>query len=209
MKVKPKKCRNCQEPFTPKRSTTETTCSPDCAIAYAKSKVKEEPLLVKGTPFFKETEKKVKAEDRLTDLQDEINKLARFIDSKFNYTLCIDCNKLMDKRVAGAHFHDVGSNRHIRFNLHNIHTSSFQCNNFSSKHKTGYKVGLEQRYGKDYLDFVEELQTKHREVKLAPFEISEKLALVRKIIRTFDTFQFENSIQARTQLNTIIGIYKN
>lgn len=209
MKVKPKKCKICGNMFMPKRSTTETTCSLDCAIAFGKSKVKEAPLLVKGTPYFKETEQKVKSEDRLTDLQDQINKLARLIDERFKYTKCIDCNKEMQKRVAGAHFHDVGSNRHIRFNLHNIHTSSFQCNNFSSKHKVGYKTGLEQRYGKDYLDFVENLQTQHRDVKLAPFEISEKLALVRKIIRTFDTFQFENSVSARTQLNNIIGIYKN
>jgi hypothetical protein len=205
--VKPKKipiCKICKQPFV-KYNTIQNKCV-DCAIKLQKEAT-EQNLLVKGTPAFKKAKEAIKSEDRLTDLQDNINLLARLIDAKFGYTTCIDCNKNMDKRVAGAHFHDVGSNRHIRFNLNNIHTSSYQCNNYSSRHKVGYKSGLEQRYGKEYLDFVEELQTKYRDVKLAPFEISEKLALVRKIIRTFHTYNFENSLAARKQLNLLIGIY--
>lgn len=160
----------------------------------------------------KEKEKmtiEVKSNENRKALQREINKLSRLIDAKFNYTTCIDCNKPFLAQTDAAHFHDLSTNRGVRYHLDNLHSSRSSCNQFSSKHKEGYKLGLQERYGQDYHFMVLGLKHQYKEVNLNAFELKEKLALVRKIIRNFDTFQFENSITARTSFNNIIGIYKN
>lgn len=201
--IKPKKCRQCRNKFTPKRSSLEVCCSLECAIAYGKSK----PIKVKDT----EREKmkiEVKVGENRNALQREINKLSRMIDEKFEYSTCIDCGKSFGAQKDAAHYHDMSTNRGIRYHLSNLHTSRSDCNQYSSKHKVGYKVGLENRYGTAYLEYVENLQFEYRNIKLSAFEIVEKLALVRKIIRNFDTFQFESSLIARNQLNNMIAIYK-
>jgi len=142
------------------------------------------------------------------DLQREINKLARMIDTMFGFTTCIDCGRAFGNQCDAAHFNGVGSNHSIRYNLHNLHSAASYCNQFSDKHHSGYVAGLQMRYGKSYLELVEGLPTQYPKVKLSEVEVVEKLKIVRKLIRDFDTFQFENSIQARQSLNTIIGIYK-
>lgn len=143
-------------------------------------------------------------------LQDEINKLARMIDSKFGYFTCIDCNKPFSKKIDGGHFNSVGNNAAIRFNLHNIHSQRVECNR--NGHGSGmerhYLEGLVNRYGKEYADMVDTgLQKKYSHVGLKETEIAEKLKQVRQLIRNFDTFDLNSSISARTLFNKIIGIY--
>lgn len=199
---KPKKCRVCKDKFTPKRSSLEVCCSFECAITYGKSK----PTKVKDT----EREKmkiEVKVGENRNALQREINKLSRMIDEKFGFNTCIDCGRPFGAQKDAAHFHDLSTNRGIRYHLANLHSARSDCNQYSSKHKAGYKIGLEKRYGKEYQEYVENLQFQYKDIKLNAFEIVEKLALVRKLIRNFDTFQFESSVIARNQLNTMVGIY--
>jgi hypothetical protein len=204
MKVKPKKCKHCAKLFTPQRSSLEVACSVNCAIELNKPK-----LLVKGTKEFKAAKTEVSIGENRTELQKNINLLARLIDDSFNYYTCIDCGKPMNKQIHGAHFHNVKGHEHLRFNLHNIHSSLSQCNKYSSEHKVGYIKGLEQRYGIDYLNKVEALKTEVKELKLNAVEIAEKLKLVRHIIRNFDKYKFDNALIARNQFNKIIGIYGN
>ncbi len=202
MKVKLKKCKNCAKLFTPKRSTLEVACSVNCALNLNKSK-----LLVKGTKEFKAAKIEVSIGENRTELQRNINLLSRMIDASFGFNTCIDCGKPMNKQIHGAHFHNVKGHEHLRFNLHNIHSSLSQCNKYSSEHKVGYIKGLEQRYGIDYLNQVEALKTEIKELKLNAVEIAEKLKLVRHIIRNFDKYKFDNALIARNQFNKIIGIY--
>lgn len=204
MIIKPKKCKNCAKLFTPKRSTLEVACSVKCALNLNQSK-----LLVKGTNEFKAAKIEVKIGENRSELQKNINLLARLIDDSFNYYTCIDCGKPMNKQIHGAHFHNVKGHENLRFNLHNIHSSLSQCNKYSREHKVGYIKGLEQRYGIDYLNQVETLKTEGKELKLNAVEIAEKLKLVRHIIRNFDKYKFDNALIARNQFNKIIGIYEN
>lgn len=139
-------------------------------------------------------------------LQSEINKLCRMIDNKFNYK-CIDCDQPFGNQTDGAHFTSVGANTSTRFHLHNIHAARAYCNQYSDVHKEGYIAGLEKRYGEEYLKMVEGLPLKYPLVKLSNVEIHEKLTIVRKLVRTFDTYKFENAISARSMFNKIIGIY--
>ena len=142
-------------------------------------------------------------------LQDEINKLARKIDAKLGHTTCIDCGKTLIgiKQVDGAHFTSVGSNTSIRYNLHNIHSAASDCNFYSDTHHKGYEQGIIKRYSKAYLDRIEGLKLEYKVIKLTNKEVAEKLAMVRKLNRDFETFEFDNGISARDCFNMIIGIY--
>lgn len=142
-------------------------------------------------------------------LQVNINKLSRMIDEKFGFEICIDCEKTFGKQTDACHYHGVGSNESLRYNLDNLHSGRSDCNQYSATHKQGYVLGLVKRHGNDYCNYVtNELPLKFKEIRLTNQDIVDKLAIVRKIIRDFDTFVFNDAIHARSILNEIIGIYK-
>lgn len=204
------KCKSCKEPHTPFSSLDNWCKKIDCQTKKAlflleKKKVQDQKV---SEVKFKEMEIRVKAPARKKDLQKDINKLARLIDSKFNYK-CIDCGKEYGKQTDAAHLHNSQGNENIRFNLHNLHSAKSDCNQFSSEHKVGYRKGIEKRYGAEYLNYIDnEIPLKFKYIGLLENEVKEKLSIVRKLIRTFDTFKLIDGIQARNMFNTIIGIYK-
>lgn len=141
------------------------------------------------------------------NFQNEINKLARKIDSHF-YSVCIDCGNPFGKQIDGSHYHNVSGNENIRYNLHNIHAARQQCNQYQGGRKEEYFEGLIRRYDVDYAEYVKyELPKKYPYIGLKAKDYVEKLKIVRKLIRTFDKFIFENAKEARENLNKIIGIY--
>ena len=141
------------------------------------------------------------------DLQNAINKLARLIDMKYYHT-CIDCGGRFGKQIDGSHFHNVNGHENIRFNLHNIHAARQDCNQHKSGNKRGYYQGLIDRYGEKYAEHVDiGIPKKYPYLGLTGVEIAEKLKIVRRLIRKFDTFDFLDAIDARNKLNDMIGIY--
>ena len=143
-------------------------------------------------------------------LQDEINKLARTIDLHFKLP-CISCGNLKDVKYDGGHRISVGACISIRYNLHNIRRQcSKHCNLSLSGNPDGYDEGLKIIHGHKYKNYVKyELRQEFDYVNLGAIDYPEKIKLVRKLIRDFDTFKFNNSIHARVMLNNIIGIYKS
>lgn len=142
-------------------------------------------------------------------LQDEINKLARKIDAKLGHTTCIDCGKTLIgiPQVDAAHFYNSKNHGNIRYNLHNVHSAKSDCNKYSDNHKVGYRAGIIERYSQAYMDRIDGLDLKYKDIKLTNKEVAEKLAIVRKLNRDFETFEFDNGISARDCFNMIIGIY--
>lgn len=206
------RCPACRKKFKAKyflqKYCLETESCNDAAISYSievNNRKKENELNEK----VKEMKIDTHSKEYRKELQDEINKLSRKIDEIHGYILCIDdCGKGYGKQTDAAHFHSRGSNSSLRYNLHNIHSANSQCNQFSDKHKEGYKIGLEKRYGPQYLDKVLNLPTIYKEIKLSNHEVHQKLKIVRLLIRTLHTFKFENSIDVREYFNNVIGIYK-
>jgi len=213
------KCKNCQERGAPKNNSTigyycDKEACQNARIEKALKKVRQstEAATKKANVEWNKERKRMMvtahSKEYKADLQREINKLARMIDAKFGFTTCIDCGKNFGSQIDACHFHGRGSNNSLRYHLDNLHSGKSDCNQWSDKHHTGYITGLENRYGKEYLEKVQGLPAQYPKIKLLDFEVVEKLKIVRKLIRTFDTLQFENAIQARTLLNEIIGIYK-
>jgi hypothetical protein len=203
MKAVTCKCKNCGIRFTPKRSSLESSCSTKCAIENEQKK-----FLTKGTPAFKAAKVEVKIGETRNELQRKINMLARMIDAKYGFNTCIDCGKPFGKQIDAAHYHDLSTNRGVRFNLHNLHSAKSDCNKYSSKHKDGYIKGLAIRYNDNYAIFIQGLKFEFKEINLNAIELKEKLKTVNKLIRDFDTYQTTNAIHARGIFNKIIQIYE-
>lgn len=208
------RCETCRDEFTP-RVFLQKNClkKDDCIKAELELKKKIQSKSMgkkknKSKVDFKAMELRVKAPNRKKELGEQSRLLARNIDNRFGY-LCIDCGKPYGKQQDAAHLHNSGGNENITYNLHNLHSARSYCNRFSSEHKVGYREGIEKRYGKDYLDYIDnEIPLKYSYVGLSNSEIAEKLKIVRKLNRTFDTYTLKDGKQARDLFNKIIGIYK-
>lgn len=207
------RCKLCKSKFLPKvflqKYCLENSECIEAELSYKKAK--------QETTRKKEWNKEKKAKMPILYprkyknlLQNEINKLARNIDTKLSY-LCIDCGLDYGKQADGSHFHNVQGNENIRFNLHNIHKSRSDCNQFHGGRKRLYAEGLEKRYSKKYLEYVDfEMRKQYKTIKLNSIEIAEKLAIVRKLNRDFETFEIgstKDGIKARNMFNSLIGIY--
>lgn len=207
--LKPKPCAwsKCGRMFTPSpyRFNQRTCDNVMCALGFNREKAekKESQEWNKEKAVIKiDTHSK---EYRNT-LQAEINKLSRIIDAKF-YTTCIDCGREFGKQVDAAHYHSRGANSSLRYNLHNLHSSASNCNQFSDTHKEGYLRGLESRYGPEYKELVMSLPQQYPEMKISNTEVVEKLKVVRMLIRTHHTFKFDTAVEYREMFNKIIGLY--
>jgi ribosome-binding protein aMBF1 (putative translation factor) len=191
---------------------TQVYCCTDCLLEDMQTERYKKEVSVKIKKEANEQTKRIKVvvyeRENKKYLQNEINKLARMIDARFEYDTCICCHRGFGAQTDGAHYHSVGSNHTLRYNLHQIHSASSYCNDFSNTHISGYKDGLERRYGKEYQVYVvNELPLLYKGVHLSAQEIADKLVIVRKAIREFSKMKFSNSIQAREELNKLIGIY--
>jgi hypothetical protein len=94
--------------------------------------------------------------------------------------------------------------------LHNIRK---QCNKNCNKEKSGnpdgYDLGLIDRYGKDYKNYVKyELRKIYDYVDIGMIDFTEKIKIVRKLIRDFEKEVTSDSVTTRDKFNELIGIYK-
>ncbi len=203
------KCKNieCKKQFEKKRSN-QLVCSPQCAYAYQKQQ--RDKKAKRDKEALKKTEENIYVENRLGDLQTEINKLSKMIDVHCGYYGCIDCGKTINMAHA-AHFHNRGAIGSIRFNLHNLHTARAHCNQFNSEHKVGYREGLKTRYSEAYLDYVEnKMPIQFTYLGLSKVDIKEALKITRKCIREFEQEvkkSLKDGIYLRDYFNQKIGLY--
>lgn len=202
------RCKNC------KKQTQTPFCSANCMKEYFKTDAGKKHLEKVVLKVKKEREKNVRErkkeikESNEVKLQKVINQLARFIDAKCGYTHCICCDSMLSKnQIHGAHYHSVGSNCTLRYNLHNIHSSRGWCNKESTYHRDGYLIGLEARYGLEYRNMILSLPKVYKSLKLSAKDIHDKLILVRSLIKNFEDYEFNNGIEGRELFNQLIGIY--
>jgi len=205
--MKVKKCRNCLEKFEPKNSL-QVVCGIKCSIVY--NKTKKEKQAVKDWLIEKKALKeslKTKS-DYESDLQDEINHIARLIDKGSG---CISCGG--QTTPAGGHYHSRGSNQTIRFHLDNIHLQDFNCNNWKSANLHHYDIGLIERYGKEYWDFVKfGIPKQFTFLKLAKNEFNDIIKNARQIVSELKkadlTYPPKVRLELRKKYNERLGVYK-
>ena len=206
------RCKNC------KKQTQTPFCSVNCLQEFSDTVKGKEYIERISLKVKREREKKEKVirkelgielypNKNRSNLQREINRLSKMIDAKCGYNTCICCHRDFGKQTDAAHYHSVGSNQTLRFNLHNIHSASSYCNNYSNTHLSGYLVGLEARYRLEYRNMILSLPQVYKSLKLSAKDIHDKLILVRSLIKNFDDYEFKDGIEGRELFNNLIGIY--
>jgi hypothetical protein len=159
----------------------------------------------------KEMKENVKTKsDYERELQKEINTIVRLIDKD---QVCISTLKPLNAKFDAGHFYSVGSTPALRFNLNNIFAQSVYANQYLSGDQINFINGLSQLYGENYKDYVLNLKSVYKELKLHIYEIKDKIKIAREIVKELkeqnqsydpDTRRFLRNIY-----NLRIGIYIN
>jgi len=211
MKPITKKCKICQEKFTPKRSTLEPTCDKyDCKVSYAMKIVEKNKIAKKKEERKKSIEEKKKIRDAITnwknELQDEINLIVRLID----HDLPCLAKGIYSNQVHAGHIFSRGSNQTIRYNCHNIHRQSAQSNHFQNEDGL-LREGLVKEYGHNYMDFISELRRTPK-LQYTNQDYHELTLKARKIVSKLKsadkTYNLKQRIELRNQINLELAIYE-
>lgn len=138
-------------------------------------------------------------------LQPNINKIARFIDYG---QPCIATGNY--GKENGGHYIAVGANRTIALNLHNIHLQSFESNHFKGGDQLKYREGIIDRYGVNYIEFMEGLQACPA-IHLSKQDLIDINKRALFIIKGLKANQInrnsEERIKLRNDLNVVLEVY--
>lgn len=201
---KPSKCKICKTPFE-KRNLSHSVCSYDCSIIWNKQE-QERKWQKRKKEMISTIETKSQLENKL---QPRINEIARLIDNSYN---CMMCGKPM-KRINGCHYHSIGSNSSLRFNLLNIFAGCHSCNGEKGGNINGYDIQLIDTFGKPFWEWLKfDLVRENPILKLSKPELEEiyskALEIIKFLKRKDAVYTNEERIALRKDLNKVLGIYK-
>lgn len=80
-----------------------------------------------------------------------------YIRKRDQYKPCISCGISYNNNFQAGHFFKSELFSNLRFNENNIHGQCKKCNMYDDGNESGYRVGLIQRYGKEYLSNINDL----------------------------------------------------
>lgn len=148
--MKPKKCKQCGQVFTPDRHMM-STCSYHCAIDYAKALQEK-----KQKKEHRATLKAFNDSDKNILKRKAIQVFNAYIRARDKGKPCISCNyKDGARQIHAGHYRPAGNVARLRFDERNVHAQCSICNNHLSGNLVNYRKELINRIG---LDQVEELE---------------------------------------------------
>jgi hypothetical protein len=140
-KIKPRRCKICQNVFTPVRQL-QGVCSYQCAKVYADklkaNKAKQERKILK--------EKLKTHKDYLQELQKIFN---TYIRERDKFKGCVSCGKPLTDKFDAGHFYSVGKYPNLRFNIYNVHGQCVECNQHRHGNINEYSLRLGDRIGNE------------------------------------------------------------
>lgn len=145
--MKQKKCKNCNELFTPHNSL-QKACSPRCALDIVEADKKKE--------FRRETKRlKEKLKTRSDWMREAQIACNRYIRARDAGKPCISCWRNSGAKMNAGHYRSVGSCPELRFNELNIHLQCEHCNSYLSGNAIEYRKNLSEMIGNDLLEYLE------------------------------------------------------
>jgi len=141
-------------------------------------------------------------------LQNPINHIARLIDKGHP---CMMCGKPI-KKDFGCHYHSVGSNSTLRFNLLNVWSGCYSCNGMKGGNIPGYDIQIVGMYGKKKWEYIKfDLVRETDPLHLSKEEMKELAAKARTIVKELQKLNMIYPVQMRwkmrEKLNERLGIY--
>lgn len=158
---KPKKCKCCPEKFIP-RTTTQTVCSPKCALQLAKqlsSRKKKQQEKAERAAWNKR-----KADVKpLKHWEDATQRVVNdYIRERDRDLPCISCGTWITVQWEAGHFRSRGAASHLRYNEDNIHKQCHRCNAELSSNAIPYRAALVVKIGSERVEALENNNTPHR-----------------------------------------------
>jgi hypothetical protein len=143
-KAKRKRCKNCNELFTPQYRTTQRACSMKCALNIAKENKKKQ---------ISDLEKLIKEDKETKSLSSEIAKtrtlVHKYVRLRDTGKPCISSGIPWQKDFEAGHCFSQKSYNALRFDLDNIHGQSINANRFKDGDEQNYLLNLPHRIGKE------------------------------------------------------------
>lgn len=164
MKLKPRKCAACKQPFMPFNSMAKA-CGIDCAVRLARAKKQKQNIAEEKAE--KAIARKAKQQFKENDTR-HLKALAQktfnaFIRERDKEEGCISCYKPSTWTGGlwhAGHYLTTGANPQLRFNELNVNKQCSQCNLFLSGNVAVYKAMLENKIGKAAVEALENDNTK-------------------------------------------------
>lgn len=180
--MKDKKCKVCQEKFTPIQFA-QTACGYKCAMIHSKN--------LKIAKELKEwkVEKKI-MKDKLKTLSeyeaDAKKAFQHYIRLRDKDKPCISCGSIKATDWAGGHFYSAGMYSGLMFDERNCHKQcNSHCNKFLSGNLLEYRKGLIIRYGNEFVEALDKVSNEKRNYKYTKEELIAKKLKYDILIKEF------------------------
>ena len=168
--MKQKKCKVCQELFTPIQFA-QTACGYKCAIIHSKNLKLQKEL------------KDWKVEKAI--LKDKLKTLGQYeAEAKKSFQKwirmrdvslpCISCGIEQTDLWDGGHYKKAEIYSGVIFDENNCHKQCRKCNRFLNGNELNYRQGLIKRYGIDFADKIEQKANETRNHKFTKEELIAK-----------------------------------
>lgn len=207
--AKPKKCRECGREFTPSYSNLQTCCNLTCSLEYAKKKQDKKQSKAWNIEKRERLDKLKTLTDWKKGLEQIINEIIRLIDKDQPCMMC----SITIKKTFACHYHSVGSNDTLRFNLFNIWAGCFSCNGAKGGNLHCYDMLLIEKLGHERWEYIKfDLTRIYSHLGLTIQDIKEVLPEAKQIRSELKSsnliYTYEQRWKLREKYNTRLGIYK-
>ena len=170
--MKMKKCKNCKQPFEPKKPL-QYLCSPYCAILYANKKAEERQ---------KKEDRELKEELRTKSyyikiLQQVFNK---YIRERDKHLPCISCGRSDVEEFHAGHYIPTTYQYH-RFSEDNVHKQCSYCNTHLRGNIIEYRKNLINKIGLANVEYLE--NTKNMIFEMDKIMLKDLIAEYKKKIK--------------------------
>ena len=179
--MKDKKCKVCQDKFTPIQFA-QTACGYKCAMIHSKNL-----KLAKELKDWK-VEKAILKNKLKTLSQYEVEakkSFQKYIRMRDASLPCISCGIEQTELWDGGHYKKAEIYSGVIFNEHNCHKQCRKCNRFLNGNELMYRQGLIQRYGIEYADQIEQKANETRNYKYTKEELIAKKLKYDILIKEF------------------------
>ena len=198
--LKPKRCAQCREVFTPARSM-QKVCGPLCAVLHAKKLKDQKEARAARDERKSLAERKAKLKTRrewIAEAQAAVNKVARLRDLLAGHG-CISCGARPQQKFGGTfdagHYRSVGSAPHMRYYLPAIRGQCVRCNRELGGSAVNFRKGLVERIGIERVEEIESMQW------VAKFDIDYLKRLKRVMLKK--ARRLEKRIEAKREVNQL------
>jgi len=178
-KPRKKKCKNCNDWFTPEREM-QTTCGIPCAIAYANKDNVKQKEINKQKREFRQSDKTILKEK----VQKLANKYGRLREFSRGNVFCVTCGA-KNVKFDGGHFLPTSTYPSIRYYTLQINPQCVNCNQYNGGKPKEYREYMIKRFG---LKKVEDLEAQHRVSRKYTVEYYQKyLRVMSKRLKKYNS----------------------